>query len=177
MGLSARARWWRIVSGLIVLGASMSAVPAHAQDGTPEAEWYGWQTLIVDGVGLGLGLAVAATAERGATRAPTSLAWVGTTMYGVGALGAPAVHYAQGRYALGAADFALRVLMPPVTGLVGAAGVCLARDLNSGCADEGLAVGSLLGVVLAMGADAALLAWDRGYDDTSGDSWYGWESS
>src|SRR6476620_3523633 len=99
-----RARPPLLAAVLAAALASLGAAPeqAHAQvtaAATPPAPadgWYGWQTLMVDGLALGVGLSLASSDLRTDRREPPSrFATVGTSLYLIGATTAPAVHFAH----------------------------------------------------------------------------------
>jgi hypothetical protein len=126
---------------------------------------------------LGTLAAALPPASESSVRTPTGYAWVGTTWYGVGLVGAPAIHYAHGHMGRGLSSLALRAIAPPFLGLLGGGGACLGQNtFRQGCADAGLAIGSILGLALAAGADAALLAWERPDKTLSNAGMgYGWQ--
>lgn len=139
-----------------------AAVPAPpAPPAPPKAEWYGWQTLTVDGASTALvGLGVAAS---GSPTASAGLALTGVSGF---ALGAPIVHAAHGRWGVAAADLGLRAGAVALGGFVGAevgreAAPASCNSVLLGCLGDtldGLAVGATVGAVAASVLDAALLA-------------------
>jgi hypothetical protein len=68
--------------------SASSDAPSPPPADTPQREWYGWQTLVVDGVGI-----------------VTLPVLVGVGVYLVGP---PIVHWAHGRVGLGFADLGIR---------------------------------------------------------------------
>lgn len=114
-----------------------------------ETEWYGWQTLIADGTSV-LILPIVA----GVTQSPT----LGGIAVGGYFLAPPIIHGAHGRWAMFAASLGLRVVMPVVGGLLGAAaeGDC-GGDL---CIPVGAAIGVAVGVLGAIALDASLLSYE-----------------
>src|SRR4051794_39891403 len=89
-----------LVAALVGLGAS--APPAHAQvtaapvPSPPADGWYGWQTLMVDGLALGVGLSLASSDLRtDRSEPPSRFATIATSLYLIGATTAPAVHFAH----------------------------------------------------------------------------------
>ncbi len=114
-----------------------------------ETSWYGWQTLIADGTSL-LVLPIVA----GVTQSPT----LGAVAVGGYFLAPPFIHGAHGRWGIFAASLGLRVGMPVVGGLLGAAaqGDCRG-DL---CIPVGAAIGVAIGVLGAVALDAALLSYE-----------------
>jgi len=120
---------------------------ASADDSDEQENWYGWQTLAVDGTSLALAIGGGAS-ELGA------VAGLGVTGLIVGA---PIVHFAHGRVGTGFASAGLRVGLPIVGALIGVA----AEDCHDGrdwCGLGGAAVGVLVGGVAAIALDAAVLA-------------------
>jgi hypothetical protein len=115
--------------------ASSEAQPPPVAD-TQERHWYGWQTLIVDGVGI-LTLPVL----------------VG---FGVYLVGAPIVHWAHGRVGLGFADVGMRLGLAVGLGVVAYA--------RTGAQHMDLLPAALLFSVIespAIALDASLLEWEQ----------------
>jgi hypothetical protein len=116
------------------------------------SRWYGWQTLMTDGVAVAL-LATGIEAQSGGVAALS-----GATF----ALGAPIVHLAHGRGGAAAASLGIRVGMATV-GLFGGAWMesCsshTSEDEGTVCGMQGATIGLLAGAAGAMIIDAALLA-------------------
>jgi len=151
--------------------------PTRATADPPTTDWYGWQTLIVDGASIATGSVLASTLEFDPNEQPSDLGLIGATWYGLGAVGAPAVHYAHGNAGVGAASLSLRVLVPPVAGFVGFLGTCMGRgDIEHDCVVDGYTGGTLVGLAGVATIDAALLAWERERPEaTPTRSWYGWQ--
>jgi hypothetical protein len=151
----------------IPVDAPAHAVVAYAPPApTParQAEWYGWQTLLVDGVAIGtIPLELAPSASFTRTPSASYLLLASVSTY---AIGAPLVHIAHGHTGRGLADLGLRVGAVAAGGIAGAAlgkpGTPSACEANlAGCLAEssnGLAVGATIGAVLASLIDASLLA-------------------
>lgn len=135
--------------------APSPAAPEGAEPVRGSSEWYGHQTLIMDGVTLGVGaLGISAGSAEAAIAA--------TIMYGAGA---PLVHLGNGHPWMALASLATRGSAPFVGGFSGAL-VGLAagpRDSNGGLMGPlvGLAVGSVTGVVAAVVLDAAVYSRER----------------
>lgn len=127
----------------LVAGPAPSPEKAErpATNAETESHWYGWQTLLSDG------LAIAAT-----PLAPP----LGAGLY---LLGAPIVHivHLEGFNVL--KSLGVRVISPVVGGLLGIA----ASDGCDGflCQLEGGAVGVLVGAGIAVVVDAALISWEK----------------
>ena len=119
-----------------------------------ETSWYGWQTLIADGTSL-LVLPIVA----GVTQSPT----LGAVAVGGYFLAPPFIHGAHGRWGMFAASLGLRVGMPVLGGLLGAAaqGDC-GGDL---CIPVGAAIGVAIGALGAVALDASLLSYERDEPD------------
>jgi len=131
---------------------------------------YGWQLLLVDVAGLAAGVGVAASVENDAS----PFGMVAATWYGVGLLGAPAVHYGNGNWPMGMASFGFRALVPPLIGVSGLVSACLSEnDFNSDCSRTGWAAGTLFGLAGAAAFDALVLAPAHTGAPTPSGSWYG----
>jgi hypothetical protein len=144
--------------------ASPDEVPsegAPAPAARQHVEWYGWQTLLADGISLGtMPLELSSNNPSASYLFYASLS--GYTF------GAPAVHAAHGRWRLAVADLGLRVGAVAVGSLAGAAigkpgapsgcdariAACLTDDSN------GLFIGATIGAIAASLLDASLLARD-----------------
>jgi hypothetical protein len=143
-----------------------AAPPPAPAAPAPSTEWYGWQTLLVDGVALGtIPLELSPSASFARTPSASYLFVGSLSSY---ALGAPLVHVAHGRWGRGVADLGLRVGALAAGSLVGASlgkpGAPSSCEANlAGCfaqGSSGLAVGAAIGAVLASVIDASLLARD-----------------
>jgi hypothetical protein len=131
--------------------------PSEPAADTRARRWYGWETLLVDSVGLGLMM----TSGRAGSTVPF---WGGVGVY---AVGPPVVHAARGHADKAGVDLAVRVLAPFALALTG-----MAIDLATSppCAPSaflcfrglnGFAEGGILGYGGAVALDAIVLAWDR----------------
>ena len=96
------------------------------ESGPPRS--YAWQLLLVDVAGLLAGVGVAASVDSEASQ----FGMVAATWYGVGLIGAPAVHYGNGKWPLGMASFGFRALVPPLIGVSGLVSACLTRTTQLG---------------------------------------------
>ena len=139
----------------------------------PKEEWYGWQTLLVDGVSLGtIPLELAPSASFARTPSASYLFLGSLSSY---AFGAPLVHVAHGHWGRGVADLGLRVGAVAAGSLAGAAlgtpsGLSSCEATFAGCfaaGSNGLAVGAMIGAVLASLVDASLLARDTKPGETT----------
>jgi hypothetical protein len=145
----------------LFLAASIFAPAAHAQTApepapTPRvttSQWYGWETLLVDGAAL-------TTMIASGVRSNNGLAPVG---YGLFVLGPPLVHVAHGHIGTGLADAGMRFLLPIA---VGALGYAIDYSMSS-CNDQqwlcfrglgGAVIGAFIGYATAVTLDAAVLA-------------------
>jgi hypothetical protein len=122
----------------------------------PARHWYGWQTLILDGVAVGL--VVAAVASEG----DAALAAAGLTYVA----GPPIVHFAH-RQLIGFGSLGLRTAGPLVTGAAGAALAYLLSGgdddgggPHGGWATYGAVLGVGVGILAAPIVDAVLLAYE-----------------
>jgi hypothetical protein len=148
-----------------------AAPPASTTPAPAPEEWRGWQTLAVDLAGVAAGIGVAASVDSDASK----LGLFTATWYGVGVVGAPAVHHANRRWPVGIADFAVRALFPPVVGVSGLLVSCVYNDeFDRGCARSGWSGGMLFGLAGAAAFDALLLSRSSERDSPGpGGSWYG----
>ena len=124
--------------------------PAPITDATerPKLEWYGWQTLAVDGAATGLFLS--ATADRGST-----------VLYGLSgvtyAIGAPSIHLGHGQWEMSIASLGVRVVTPLLGAAVGSYyDNCQTASVTTGprsaCSSKwettGIAIGGLIAAVV-----------------------------
>lgn len=99
--------------GVALPSVAGSTAPAASDDGPPSRRWYGWQSLIADGVayGLGIGLLV-----DGTNRPPgTGFSFGGSlplyvTFNTLVLLGTPIVHWAHGNIETGFGSLGLRLV-------------------------------------------------------------------
>jgi hypothetical protein len=142
-----------------------------------EAEWYGWQIMAADVAGLVTGFAVAASYDGDSERRPTDGGLVAASWLGVGAVAAPAIHYAHGSTGQGLASLGLRLIVPPLTGIVGFIGSCLSNErFDEDCRESGFSAGALFGLAGVAALDIAFLGreqWRR--RELPERSWYGSE--
>lgn len=120
--------------------------------------WYGWQTLIADGISLTT-IVVGASLESDSTRGPgsasTSLLWLGFLGYEVAPAVVHAAHRNPGR---AFASMGIRLGMPLAGAFLGAS---LASDCNRNlCEAGGAGIGVMLGMAGAMAIDAAVFSYD-----------------
>jgi hypothetical protein len=134
------------------------ASPAPAP---PRSErWYGYQTLLLDVVPLvAMPVGIVSTVhEAKGDNNPI----VGVTVVGLGAtsylFGAPIVHWAHGRVAIGFLSLGIRILAP-IAGLgLGAVGSEIATNSKN---QDGIPVGAAVGALAAMIFDGAVLGWEK----------------
>jgi hypothetical protein len=131
-----------------------AAAPATPEKATT---WYGYQTLATDGVALALLI-------------PAAGGGAGTSGFGVGSLamyglGAPIVHFAHGQIGKGFLDLGLRAAIPIATTGIGLGiGSAIPANNQNAWLDtnnhalEGGAIGLVLGPIIAVVVDAAVLA-------------------
>lgn len=133
--------------------ATMPPPEVNESSSSSSSGWYGWQTLLADGASAGIltGGLLSWTVE------PTVIGYSGFL------LGTPIMHAIHGNYGRMLASFGLRLLLPAVSGAVGAA-------LNVGANGEdtkvkGVVVSAGIGIGIAAAAcviiDAGFLAWDN----------------
>lgn len=118
--------------------------------------WYGWQTLMSDGVSVTVFLAGVSLSESSSDHGTAqSLAWFGLLGY---ELAPGIVHFAHRNPGRGFASFGMRLGLP-------LAGAFLGASLASGCdanlcEASGAGAGILLGMGAAIAIDAAVFAYD-----------------
>lgn len=132
--------------------------PATATATEPVRDWYGWQLLINDFVALGsLGAAAVAGVEG-----KTAIAVVVPVAL-VYDLGGPTIHWLHGRKSIAGASLGVRIGVPFVGVMAGAAIAGCGNDKGSAattCRSQGAGYGALFGFAAATAIDAAFLAWD-----------------
>jgi len=137
--------------------APVAAPPVPPADATwrgrvdhqEETSWYGWQTLLADGTSL-LVLPIAAGVSQSSA--------LGVVAVGGYFLAPPFIHGAHGRWGMFAASLGLRVVVPVIGGLLGAAadGDCRGEL----CIPVGAVIGVVSGVLAAVALDASLLSYE-----------------
>lgn len=132
-----------------------------APENQPDPRWYGWQLFVVDAASLATGAALAATLDFAPDEQPSHLGLTAASWYGLGAVAAPAVHYAHGNTDSGFASLSLRLLVPPAVGLVGALSNCGRDRAPVECEVNGFGGGTLAGLAGVAVLDAAVLARER----------------
>lgn len=116
--------------------------------------WYGWQTLISDGIGLGL-LAGGASSD---SDAGATLGISGMFVYG---LGTPIIHGAHGHVGRAFGSLALHLGLPYLGLLVGAGTASCDNSSSWTCEIDQGVVGLFIGAVAASAIDATVLAYDE----------------
>ena len=154
-----------LVAKDVVLRVGRPAPAAKSATEQPSAaprkqhtHWYGWQTLIVDGLSLVVVPVVAAKSESSAGAALAVGGYV---------LGGPIVHWAHGEVARGFGSLGLRVGLPVVGALGGALAEGAGSNCRSYCGLAGGLVGGAFGVLAALVIDPAVLAYERVDDEPS----------
>ncbi len=134
-----------VICALAGEGLAETSAPA------PERRWYGWQTLLADG------LSVAAFVAGGVDDSPMPmLSFLGVAGY----LGAPAaIHGVHGRGALAATSVLLRLGLPATGMMLGAAMADCSDGMLSFCPLGEMVLGGLVGMGAAVVIDA-VVAWD-----------------
>lgn len=126
--------------------------PSHA------TEWYGWQTLLVDGASLVLSVGAAST-RSGATAGTLGLASLAGYLFG-----GPLVHVGNGRALTGLGSLGLRTGLPVGGAIAGGLAGYGSCGKSSGDFGSGLCVvafgflGAGVGLIAAVITDAAWLA-------------------
>lgn len=141
---------------------SVRVVPLRPDAGSQgEGGWYGWQTLASDVAAGGLFFAAAKSGDGNLDDgAGTTLSLLSAAVY---LAGAPTVHLLHHRSLRALGSFGLRIALPVVGGVVGAAtATCPPPTGDYGnCGAGELVLGAGVGLVLAMALDAGVLAWDE----------------
>lgn len=141
----------------------------------PESAGYTLHVVAVDLASVLTGVVVGATLDADAAHRPTDLGIAAATWYGLGAVAAPAVHYAHGNAGIGGASLGLRLLIPPLVSLFGFIGVCTSRgEFEAECRRDGLTGGALVGLLGVSALDAVVFAKPRPRVEPE-ESWYGWK--
>jgi hypothetical protein len=129
---------------------------AHLLIASPQptqSDWYGWEPLFADCTAtlLFAGAGIAASDRNlGPVATPTLL----IAGFGLYLIGGPAMHWRRDRFDTALVDLAVRVVAP----LVGALGGFV-MNASSG-AFGAASLGLLLGGIVAVGADAAVVSWE-----------------
>jgi hypothetical protein len=165
------------LAGLLLVGTHSSAYAG----GTGEElghEWYGYQTLLADGLGFVQGArayesaaqkqATVAGVDVGAGFAATQFPLAALAAGGTYVLGAPVVHVAYGRPRRALEDAAARVVLPVAAGVVGFVAGAAAAAIRARANDDssplaasvpagvyGGMAGAAVGGAFAIGVDAA----------------------
>jgi hypothetical protein len=131
--------------------AASDAPSASVEPPKPQREWYGWQTLLVDGAAV---TAFFATEQNNNS--------VGGELSAAGyVLAAPVIHLAHRNAEAAGISIALRLGLPLAGGLIGyAASRSDAKNEDSGLeAMAAVGLGAFLGVAIASIVDASVLAY------------------
>ena len=140
-----------------------------------QSEGYALHIVATDLASVLTGVVIGATLDADAAHRPTDLGITAATWYGLGAVAAPAVHYAHGNGGIGGASLGLRLFIPPLVSLFGFIGVCTSRgEFEDDCRQDGLTGGALVGLLGVAALDAAVLANPRPRRKRE-EHWYGWK--
>jgi hypothetical protein len=133
-------------------------VDAGMDEPTERRRWYGWQTLITDGISLSalvVGGAIEGQESGGPGGGTTSLLWLGFLGYEAAPAVVHAAHRNPGR---AFASMGIRLGMPLAGAFLGAS---LASNCNRNlCEAGGAGVGVMLGMAGAIVIDAAVFSYD-----------------
>ena len=135
------------------------ARPTPPEPETPATTWYGYQTLIADAAVLPLGLL--------GTQIKPGSSDLGGVFLGAGYFGgAPAIHFAHGRWRTGLLSLGIRVVTVIAGGLIGSQLAAPQYDGSSPgerplTRDQTTLYGVAIGAGVAVAVDAALLAHER----------------
>ncbi|MDB4933743.1 MAG: uncharacterized protein JWP87_715 [Labilithrix sp.] len=128
---------------------------------TSTRRWYGWETLMADGISLVVvpAVAIAVVPSRNGDNGGTAVGLAAASY----ALAPPIVHLAHGRPGIAAASLGLRLGVPVGGAMLGAA---VAGDCGgSFCRLGPAAAGFVVGMVVATTIDAAVFAFEPRRDD------------
>jgi hypothetical protein len=165
----------RVLPWLFASAVALAATRAAADDAAPapappaasepSTHWYGYQTLALDGLALFLTLPAVSSSASGGSQA--SLGVIATGAY---VLGGPIVHLVHGRPWVALADLGIRLALPVVAAILGAAvGLTVPQQpCGDSSADRcpylpdglvnGFLVGGAVGIAGSVVIDATLLA-------------------
>ena len=140
------------------VAAPVSPQPAAGPKPQYERHWYGWQTLIADGASVSLFLGGLASETPGLT----------TAGYLSFVLATPITHWVHGNIGAGFGSIGIRLVMPPLAGLIGAfAGLAVATNGDKGSIGEigsGVGLGFIVGTTLGTLGCSAIDAFALGYE-------------
>lgn len=143
--------------------APVAAPPAEQwrrRERVEETSWYGWQVLVADGASL-IVLPIGAGVSQSEI--------LGFAALGGYLLAPPIMHGARGRWGIAAASLGLRLGVPTVGLLLGAAvdsESCRGGDF---CVEAGAALGFVAGILGAVALDASLLSFEKVDVDAASD--------
>lgn len=183
MALPSRLPWSALALSAALLatpdvGAQTKPSKSGADDSVAVAtksEGYALHVFAADLGSVLTGVVIGATLDADAAHRPTNLGITAATWYGLGALAAPAVHYAHGNGGIGGASLGMRLFIPPLVSLFGFVGVCVSRgEFEADCRRDGLTGGSLVGLAGVAALDALVFANPRPRVERE-KHWYGWK--
>lgn len=157
--------------------ATTTAAPVEHTTVGAGRTWYGYQVLLVDAAALGAGLAVGSANEGNDWQQRGDVI---ATTWGLGMVGAFAVHAAHENPALGLAGMASRLLLPPMGAVLGVGVQCIAVGGERPCSAAGGRGGFVAGMLGAIALDS--LAFARAEPEAplppSADRriWYGYQT-
>lgn len=151
------ARWGFALGALGT--AAFDVALAEDQLGREPRHWYGWQTLIIDGVSFGAGVVVIASRDPDGRR--PRIGGLGAFPYLTGLLISPWVHAFHGRWGTALGSLALRAFAPALGALAGLTGYCAATGGHDRCTGDGAAYGFFAGTVLTAAIDIGLMSHEK----------------
>jgi hypothetical protein len=175
-----------LAGSVLALSATLLAMPDASAQTKPspsgagaavesKREGYALQVVAVDVASVLTGVLIGATLDADAAHRPADLGITAATWYGLGAVAAPAVHYAHGNAGIGGASLGMRLFIPPLVSLFGFVGVCTSRgEFEADCRQDGLTGGALVGMLGVAALDAAVFADPRPRVKRE-EHWYGWK--
>jgi hypothetical protein len=147
---------WSFAAGALATSALDIGLLARERRPAEPREWYGWQTLVIDGAALTAGVIV--TVRRDEPDRRKRIAGLAVLPYVTGLLISPWVHAFHGRWGTALGSLALRAFAPALGVLAGLGGYCAASGGADECTADGAIYGLLAGTVLTATIDIGLMS-------------------
>jgi len=147
---------WSFALGAAATTALDVGLLAHERRPAEPREWYGWQTLVIDGAALTAGVIV--TLRRDEPDRRKRIAGLAVLPYVTGLLISPWVHAFHGRWGTALGSLGLRAFAPALGTLAGLSGYCAASGGADACIADGAVYGLLAGTILTATIDIGLMS-------------------